>query len=108
MEMRWIPCNERMPEEQDSIFAKLYGTDRWRNSMFRKRSHRVLATIKFKDGSIMTDTACTFDGEWSVGPGHTSRDGTVIAWMPFPAPYEEQEEKTEGTDWTTRRFMRVE
>ena len=108
MEMRWIPCNERMPEEYDSIFAKLYGTNRWKSSMPRKRSDKVLATVKFEDGSIMTDTACTFDGEWSVGARYISRDGTVIAWMHLPAPYKEQEEKTVGTDWLTNRFMRVE
>lgn len=28
-EMNWIPVTERMPEEQESIFAKYKGTDKW-------------------------------------------------------------------------------
>ena len=32
----WIPCNEKMPEEHDSIFTKLKGTDKWSNAMFEK------------------------------------------------------------------------
>lgn len=29
----WIPVSERLPEEHDSIFAKLYGTDKWSDAL---------------------------------------------------------------------------
>lgn len=108
MEMRWIPCNERMPEEYDSIFAKAYGTERWRASMFRKRSNTVLVTVVLADGSVISETGHTQDGNWDWNIKHRGLDGVVIAWMPLPAPFEEQKEKTAGTDWLTNRFMRVE
>ena len=28
-ERRWIPVSERLPEEKETIFAKLKGTDKW-------------------------------------------------------------------------------
>lgn len=107
MEMRWIPCTERMPEEHDSIFAKVYGTERWRNGMFRKRSDKVLATVKFEDGSIMTDTASTFDGEWRIGTQYISRNGDVIAWMPLPEPYTAGTEEPESPVWFWNGYMRI-
>lgn len=36
MENGWIPVNERMPEEHNSIFAKFKGTDNWKKGMFKK------------------------------------------------------------------------
>lgn len=38
MENGWIPVNERMPEEHNSIFAKFKGTDNWKKGMFKKTS----------------------------------------------------------------------
>lgn len=35
---RWIPVSEQLPEERDSIFAKLKGTDKWKTGMFEKTS----------------------------------------------------------------------
>lgn len=51
--LKWIPVTERLPEEHDSIFAKLKGTEKWINDVL----------IAF-------------------------RSAKVIAWMPFPEPYE--------------------
>lgn len=85
VEQRWIPCSERLPEEEDSIFAQYYGTDRWRKSMFRKRSRDVIVTSVFGDGELHTEVAHTTDGEWHVGVNVVPR--TVIAWMPLPEPY---------------------
>jgi len=84
---QWIPCSERLPEEEDSIFARYYGTDRWRKPMFRKRSREVIVTSVFKDGELHTEFAHTIDGEWRVGVNIVPR--TVIAWMPLPEPWSE-------------------
>ena len=84
-EPHWIPVTERLPEEEDSIFARYYGTDRWRKAMFRKKSREVIVTSVFEDGELHTEVAHTTDGKWYVGVNVVPR--TVIAWMPLPEPY---------------------
>lgn len=84
-EPHWIPVTERLPEEEDSIFARYYGTDRWTKSMFRKKSREVIVTSVFEDGELHTEVAHTIDGEWHVGVNVVPR--TVIAWMPLPEPF---------------------
>lgn len=86
----WIPVSERLPEEHDSIFAKLYGTDKWRSELWRTTSNRVIATIKYNDGTVIVTDAFTHDGEWTVEKRNTNCK--VIAWMPFPNPYKLGEE----------------
>lgn len=81
----WIPISERLPEEHDSVFAKLYGTDKWRSELWRTTSNRVIATIKYNDGTVIVKDAFTHDGEWTVEKRNTNCK--VIAWMPFPNPY---------------------
>lgn len=61
----WIPCSERLPEEHESIFAKLKGTDKWSNAMFEKTSSEVNATIEFKDEKREVKTLHTIDGRWN-------------------------------------------
>lgn len=82
---RWIPVNERLPEERDSIFAKFKGTDKWKTGMFEKTSGTVIVTVCSNDGSYRTTTAHTNDGKWKV---NTLLGGEeVVAWMPLPEPY---------------------
>lgn len=89
-EQRWIPVTERLPEEHDSFFAKLYGTDKWNAHMFRKTSDEVIVTTVFADGTKRTDTAYTHDGKWEFGIKAVQRE--VVAWMPLPEPYKEEGE----------------
>lgn len=42
MKNRWIPVSERMPEEHDSIFARLKGTSKWNEAMFERTSYKVI------------------------------------------------------------------
>lgn len=84
-EPHWIPVTERLPEEEDSIFARYYGTDRWRKAMFRKKSREVIVTSVFENGELHTEVAHTTDGEWHVGVNVVPR--TVLAWMPLPEPF---------------------
>lgn len=86
-ENAWVPVTEKLPEEQDSIFAKYKGTPDWKPGMFKKTSKYVLATIKYKDGTVLTEPAYTVDGRWKTKTYIHS--GEVIAWMPFPEPYKE-------------------
>ena len=85
----WIPCEARMPEERDSIFAQFKGTDKWKNSMFERMSEFVNATVEFEDGTRMVKTLHTVDGKWHMGSGFLKYK--VIAWKPLPAPFREIE-----------------
>lgn len=84
---RWIPCSERLPEEHESIFAKLKGTEKWSNAMFEKTSNEVNATIEFEDGKRAVKTLHTIDGRWNEG--NRGLKFKVIAWRPLPEPYHE-------------------
>lgn len=59
----WIPCNMRLPEEHESIFAKFKGTDKWRSAMFEKMSDNVIVTVEFEDGARMSMKGYTVDGK---------------------------------------------
>ena len=82
----WIPCSERLPEEHDSIFAKLKGTDKWYDAMFEKISDDVNVTVEFEDGTRKTMTLHTNDGKWNTG--NRIAKFNVIAWQPLPEPYQ--------------------
>ena len=86
----WIPCEECLPEEHLTAFAKLKGTEKWRDTMPEKMSDKVLATIMFPDGERMTTRAWTVDGRWKYD---YAMPFEVIAWMSFPEPYENDEEE---------------
>lgn len=79
---KWIPCSERLPEERDAGVLKKLGTD--------KRSDYVFATVEVK-GERMTVTACTYDGKWDWNMKYAFPDYKVIAWMPLPEPYGEDD-----------------
>ena len=81
----WIPCSEKMPEERDSIFAKLKGTDKWNNYIFKKISDDVNVTVEFEDGTRTTMTMHTIDGKWKQDFSIVKKE--VIAWQPLPEPY---------------------
>ena len=81
---RWIPCEERLPEEHNSMFAKFYGTDKWNNVMWQKQSNQVNVVLEFEDGTRMASTLYTHDGKWK----YTNKliKQTVTHWRPLPAP----------------------
>lgn len=87
----WIPVSERLPEEHDSIFAKLYGTDLWGNNLWRARSEEVLVTLEYEDGIRTVKSSHTTDGKWWIEKKTTLSKFKVIAWMPMPEPYKENE-----------------
>ena len=86
---QWIPCSERLPDEHDSIFSRFYGTEKWRDAMFRKTSKTVIITVEFKDGTRQTAPCYTIDGEWNQS---MKGMGKVLAWMPLPEPWKGEEE----------------
>ncbi len=82
----WIPVSERLPEEHDSIFAKIKGTDKWCEAMFEKTSDEVNVTIEYEDGSRKTTTSHTLDGVWKIEKEQRVVKGKVAAWQPLPEP----------------------
>lgn len=64
--MEWISVKDDMPKEEDSVFARCYGTTRWTKGMFRKISKKVLVTFEMKDGNRETTTGRTQDGVWKL------------------------------------------
>lgn len=59
----WIPVSERLPEEYDSVFAELYGTDKWDDTLWRTRSKRVLVTIEHESGIRSVTESYITDGK---------------------------------------------
>ena len=86
----WINCKDAMPPEEDSPYARLWGTGLWqKNKMYMKSSKLVNITVRNLDDTYKVDTARTIDGKWS---NSTYEKGVVVAWMPLPEPYKEGRE----------------
>lgn len=81
----WISVEERMPPERDTIFAPLYGTDKWRNAMFRKMSDDVRVVCVFEDGSRKVWHDHTVDGKWSCELPGKRPIRHITHWMENPA-----------------------
>ena len=90
--LEWIPVSEKLPEEHDSIFAKLYGTDKWDSNLWRTRSKEVLVTIEYENGARTVESSHTTDGKWWIEKETTLSKFKVIAWMEMPEPYKESED----------------
>lgn len=88
----WISVTEKLPEEHDSIFAKLYETDVVNDMLWRTRSKDVLVTIEYEDGARTVKSSHTTDGKWWIEKETSLSKFKVIAWMPLPEPYEENED----------------
>ncbi len=82
---KWIPCSERMPEEHESIFAKMKGTNKWHSGMFESRSDDVIVTVEFDDGTRKTQASSTAEGNWLCEKDFIKKK--VIAWQPMPTHY---------------------
>ena len=87
----WIPVSKKLPDEHDSIFAKLYETDVVNDMLWRTRSKEVLVTIEYENGARTVKSSHTTDGKWWIEKKTTLSKFKVIAWMPMPEPYKENE-----------------
>lgn len=75
---KWIPCSDRLPEEEGNYLVFL---DRW----------NVITFSKFKN---------------VMGYKHFD-NGYVIAWQPLPNPYKPEQQKEIPTKHYEERFNRV-
>ena len=84
-EPHWISVEDGLPQEHDTLFARFYGTDKWRNGMFVKVSDDVRVAKVFPDGTKMVHHDHTVDGRWaSERKGLDDVYGHVTHWMPNP------------------------
>ena len=91
---KWIPVSERLPEEHETIFAKLKGTDKWNSAMFEKMSDDVRVVEVFEDGTRRVFHSHTMDGKWDVERKNTVRKyAKVTHWMPNPELPKEGEQE---------------
>ena len=87
----WIPVSERLPDEHDSLFAKFYGTDKWNDALWKTQSKEVLVTVEFEYGIRSVASSYTTDDKWEIEKRVKFRKCKVVAWMPLPEPYKENE-----------------
>ena len=88
----WIPVSERLPDEHDSLFAKFYGTDKWYDELWKTQSKEVLVTVEFEYGIRSITSSYTTDDKWEIEKRVKFRKCKVVAWMPLPEPYKENED----------------
>lgn len=89
----WISVQDRIPEEHPSIFAGLYGTEKWVKGMWRNESDRVLVTIVFPNGMRTVDKGRLQDGTWKTGVSPILPQ-EVTHWAMCPEPPELPEVET--------------
>lgn len=73
-EHRWIPVEERLPEEDTIVLLTVSG---------------LYSCITFSD-AIELGNLCS-DGEWFIEGYPDWDDPNVTAWMPLPEPYRPEE-----------------
>lgn len=86
----WIPVSDRLPPEHDTIFAKLKGTDKWRDAMFAKASDDVRVVFRFEDGTRKVGHNHTIDGVWDCEKPNRYPNRTVTHWCENPTLPEEE------------------
>ena len=76
---KWIPCSLFMPKERDAGVLGKLGVS--------KRSDYVYVTIEI-NGERIVDRACTYDGNWAWSNRFGFPKHKIIAWQPYPEPYQ--------------------
>lgn len=87
LEPRWIPCNERLPQEDTDVLVTVY-------FMGLEQRHKNGWNEHIKP-NYYVEVARQIDGEWSSDSDEykiAKSRHKVIAWMSLPAPYRGEDE----------------
>ena len=82
MELEWVKCEDGMPEERETMFAKLKGTNKWASAMFERMSDDVFVVAVYEDGTRKVRHSFTVDGKLKIEKGPIKV--VVTHWMPNP------------------------
>ena len=82
----WIPCSEKLPEEREWIGTKEFGTTISDMVLitFDVRGTRFVKPMSLQNGELSRADKKTMDVFYE--------DWKMLAWMPLPEPYKENEE----------------
>ena len=83
---RWIPCEERLPEEDEDVLVSVHF---W----WLTQRHKTGWNDHIKE-SWYVDIASHIDGNWTSYSDEykvARNRHEVIAWMPLPEPYKGEE-----------------
>ena len=77
-EPQWIPCSERLPDE-----------DHWTGSNFQYSADVLMTVYNAGDEETIIDYGHTTDGKWysDTTDCYVPSEWEVTAWMPLPEPY---------------------
>ena len=84
---KWIPCEERMPEEHEWLGTKKFGTtmsDEVYVTFENSKGERFTKHLHFHNGELSSYDQFHMD-TWYKG-------SKPIAWMPLPEPYKSNNE----------------
>ncbi len=85
-EQRWIPCEERLPEEDKNVLVCVH---------FRGLERTEAGWNDHIKESWYVDIASHIDGNWTSYSDEykvARNRHEVIAWMPLPVPYKGRDE----------------
>ena len=85
-EQKWIPCSERLPEE-----------DYWTGANFQYSASALMTVYNAEDEETIIDYGHTVDGKWysETTDCLVPSSWEVLAWMPLPEPYGEDDHETD-------------
>ena len=72
----WIPCGEKLPDRNDSYLVTICSYDETASINYRYIDHGN------SDGSFL---------RWGTKKPRTKRGKYIVAWMPLPEPYREED-----------------
>lgn len=91
-EQRWIPCSERPPEDLEEVNVTWVNHDPEPYYNFIKDKPFTATAVYYKEKWYWYSSTCAdLLAEYGRNPNQEIDDGIeIIAWMPLPAPYEEE------------------
>lgn len=79
-EQKWIPCSERLPEEEEYV-------------LISKKPTKISGSKWSVDIAIRTSDPRSGKIQWRDSGFGVIQDDKVLAWMPLPEPYSERREE---------------